>query len=65
MLSWAAFPIATQTHLQEAVNCETPRQMQRIWCPQRDSNPRYRLEGPVSSACLDDGGIVGANQASL
>ena len=26
------------------------------WCPQRDSNPRYRLERPVSWADLDDGG---------
>src|SRR5579875_2289199 len=27
-------------------------------CPQRDSNPRYRLEGPVSWARLDDGGSL-------
>src|SRR5713226_6345516 len=35
--------------------------MQKRWCPQRDSNPRYRLEGPMSWASLDDGGAGGRN----
>ena len=25
-----------------------PREGRVEWCPQRDSNPRYRLEGPMS-----------------